>query len=429
MASAFPPRYTQAMMAGQGLAGLVVALAGIFTTLAGPDDKLCSEPASLVYADLDQLVGDFYPHGGMTLQQGQVNKAEMAAAVDGVLFGSPTDFSTCGKYSADMSTLVYFTVAVAVLLGCMATYPVLERLPLTTFYVQLDVMGGIVSRSEKAPSGNDRGGCSCCGSRKNTSSWHTCDSNNINNGAVTNTSSVDSMHRRLVERCSPDLLSPGKPTSDGDTTLLEEDETIGGDESNEGGRRHPVAVGDGDVRSMLGELRRQLAPISRYSFSVFLVFAVTLSIFPAATSEIVSSRRCLPGRARFFADDIFVLFSFVSFNTFDFVGRLAAGASIVMPASWLPTASTLRLVFVPLFLACRSQKSRLHQWLRADVYSLTIMPLFAVTNGYVGSLSMMAGSQKGAWAGTAMVLFLSFGLLVGSLLSFLVLYITTGGVS
>ncbi|CAN0442063.1 unnamed protein product, partial [Scytosiphon promiscuus] len=35
MASAFPPRYTQAMMAGQGLAGLAVALAGLFTTLAG----------------------------------------------------------------------------------------------------------------------------------------------------------------------------------------------------------------------------------------------------------------------------------------------------------------------------------------------------------------------------------------------------------
>ncbi|CAM9876841.1 unnamed protein product, partial [Ectocarpus sp. 12 AP-2014] len=92
---------------------------------------------------------------------------------------------------------------------------------------------------------------------------------------------------------------------------------------------------------------------------------------------------------------------------------------------WLPTASVSRLVFVPLMLACRSEHSRFRDWLSADVFPLTLMPLFAFTNGYVGSLSMMAGSQLGAWAGTAMVLFLSGGLLAGSLLSFLVLFAST----
>ncbi|CAN0599862.1 unnamed protein product [Laminaria digitata] len=53
------------------------------------------------------------------------------------------------------------------------------------------------------------------------------------------------------------------------------------------------------------------------------------------------------------------------------------------------------------------------------------MPAFAFTNGYVSSLSMMAGSQGGPWAGTAMVLFLSAGLFAGSSLSFLVLFAST----
>lgn len=421
MASAFPPRYTQAMMAGQGLAGLVVALAGIFTTLAGPDDKSCVEPDSLVDADLDQLAVDsFYPRREMTQQQGPPNLAEMAA-IDDVVFRSSAEFSACAPYSADWSTLVYFTIAVTVLLGCMASYPVLERLPVTTYYMQPDAMGGIAS-SVKTPPGNGGGVGSGCGSCGNNSNWRTCGGGSSNSAVL---SPVASMHRRLVERHSPGLLSPGKPLSDGDTILLHEDEE-NGDESNGGGCA--VATADNDVRSTFRKLRNNLAPISKYAFSVFMVFAVTLSVFPGATSEVTSSRRCQPGRARFFAGDIFVLFSFVSFNAFDFMGRLAAGASIVMPAGWLPSASILRLAFVPLFLACRSEKSRLRQWLSADAYPLIIMPLFAVTNGYVGSLSMMAGSQKGAWASTAMVLFLSSGLLVGSLLSFLVLFVSTGGV-
>lgn len=404
MASAFPPKYTQAMMAGQGLAGLVVALAAMFTTLAGPDDTSCTASAATI--------------------SGATNKLDRLKTADAYSAAQLFTSSACSSYSVDWSTLVYFTIAVAVLLGCIATYPVLERLPLTTFYMQPcgvnASQGGEVTICSAAKTGDSH-------------HRHSCGQNSIprsgNCASVTEIGQLDSMHHRLVEQRSPSrsprpLLSPGKPLSDGNTVLWDQDDCEGGEESGSAGARNGTVTGDG-ARPML-RIRSKLAPIAEYAFAVFMVFAVTLSIFPGATSEIVSSRRCLPGRARFFSDDIFMLFSFVSFNTFDFLGRLAAGAKSVIAPKHLPHAAVMRLVFVPLFLACRSENSRLSQWLSADAFPLMLMPVFAMTSGYVGSLSMMAGSQKGPFAGTAMVLSLSAGLLAGSLLSFVVLFVTTG---
>lgn len=192
--------------------------------------------------------------------------------------------------------------------------------------------------------------------------------------------------------------------------------------------------------------RNKLAPISRYGFSVFFCFVVSISMYPAATSEIISRRRCSPGSSRFFSDDIFTLFSFVSYNAFDLLGRLAVSGGtggvgnsdgivakiVVIPESWLPLAALSRLALAPLLLACRTTRSSQNLlmgpwgWLRSwmsssDIFPLTVIPLFGFTNGFLVSLSMMGGSQRGAWAGAAMVVCLSFGLLVGSLMSFVVL--------
>lgn len=394
MASAFPPRYTQAMMAGQGLAGLAVALAGLFTTLAGPDDQSCivdlDETATTARESSSRKTGAFtdnHParHAG-------------AQALDDTPLGS-----SCAAYTRDWSTLVYFGVAVVVLLGCMLTYPLLERLPLTAFFTRggdEDGAGG-----ESVHEGNFVEDSSI------GDGWL-----GVGRSAVISSSSPtgSSMYRRLVDDPPLRLLSVDKPLSD--STMYDK-----GEEGERPKTDGSVAVNIATVTAV-GGVRARLAPISRYAFAVFMVFTVTLSVFPGATSEIVSSRQCAPGRSRFFAGDVFVMFSFVSFNAFDLIGRLAAGLTLALPRAWLPTAAVSRLVFVPLLLACRSEQSRFRNWLSADIFPLALMPLFAVTNGYVSSLSMMAGSQKGAWAGTAMVLFLSGGLLAGSLLSFVVLY-------
>ncbi|CAM9482790.1 unnamed protein product [Scytosiphon promiscuus] len=413
MASAFPPRYTQAMMAGQGLAGLAVALAGLFTTLAGPDDQSCivdlgstTSPARTTSTSdgSDEFADSFRERQTRYSSAGNDNLLE----------------SSCAAYTRDWSTLVYFGVAVIVLLGCMLTYPCLQRLPLTAFYSRTSASVGGDCDEDVATAKRIGVGIADEGARIDDG-WL-----GVGRAAVSSSSSSSptgsSMYRRLVETPPLQLGHPDNPPSD--STVYVKGEA--GDEASK--RDSAVVVNGGSFTgdtTALDGLRSRLAPIGRYAFAVFMVFTVTLSVFPGATSEIVSSRECEPGRSRFFAGDVFVMFSFVSFNAFDLLGRLSAGLALVLPNGWLRIASVSRLVFVLLFLACRSENSRFGNWLSADMFPLILMPLFAFTNGYVGSLSMMAGSQKGAWAGTAMVLFLNGGLLAGSLLSFVVLLVST----
>lgn len=401
-------------MAGQGLAGLAVALAGLFTTLAGPDDQSCiidrdgmTSPArAMSNSDSSELFTDSYLGP-------QARHLEVTAWDDNLLG------SSCAAYTRDWSTLVYFGVAVMVLLGCMLTYPCLQRLPLTAFYT---CTGAYVAGScDEDVASTERIGEGMADERgRNEDAWH-----GVGLAAVSSSSSSptgSSMYRRLVDTPPLQLGNLDKPMSDSTMHAKREE----GEEADK--RDAAVVVNGGSFMGSTtarGGLRARLAPIGRYAFAVFIVFTVTLSVFPGATSEIVSSRQCEPGRSRFFAADVFVMFSFVSFNAFDLLGRLAAGLAVVLPNVWLPTASVSRFAFVPLFLACRSENSRFRNWLSADVFPLVLMPLFAFTNGYVGSLSMMSGSQKGAWAGTAMVLFLNGGLLAGSLLSFVVLFANT----
>eukprot|EP00752_Nemacystus_decipiens_P005352 g4853.t1 len=418
MASAFPPRYTQAMMAGQGLAGLAVALAGLFTTLAGPDDQSCIVDPTEAFTnsplDSSSSSGSGGSGDGAFTDHHPARRAGVLA-LDGS--GGPVGSPPCAAYTRDWGTLVYFGVAVVVLLGCMLTYPLLERLPLTAFYTR----GGGGDDDEDGAAAESANGSDVHGLGGKDDGWLGVGHTAAVSSSLSPTGS-SSMYRRLVDDTPPlRLLALGKPLSDSDAY-----ERGGQGEGPKGdvGPVGPVGVNIATAAGA-GGLRSRLAPISRYAFAVFLVFTVTLSVFPGATSEIVSWRRCQPGRSRFFAGDVFVMFSFVSFNSFDLLGRLAAGLARALPYGWLPTASVSRCVFVPLLLACRSENSRFRDWLSADAFPLILMPLFAFTNGYVGSLSMMAGSQKGAWAGTAMVLFLNGGLLAGSLLSFVVLFAST----
>ena len=387
MAASFPPKYTQAMMAGQGLAGLAVALAGLFTTLVGPDDQSC-----IPYRD-----------------QSDATNAHLVQNMGGDVTTVPAP--SCAAYTRDWGTLVYFAIAVVVLLGCLVTYPLLQRLPVTIFYTcAIDNFDGMSAFMDDVASKGDIKVNSIGGG-----DWLTGSSSTVQS----NTNMQSSMSMRLVEAPPLRLLPVDQALSDSAVHQEPQERDLVIDSHSDKGTVNVLTNSFGGIQS-------KLAPILSYGFSVFFVFMVTLSVFPGATSLIVSSRQCRPGRARFFASDVFLLFSFVSFNAFDFLGRLAAGLSVVLPAKWLPAASVCRIVFVPLFLACRSENSRFpYHWLWADAFPLSIMPIFAFTNGYFGSLSMMAGSQKGAWAGTTMVLFLSGGLLAGSLLSFLVVFAST----
>jgi equilibrative nucleoside transporter 1/2/3 len=91
----FPPIYTQAMMAGQGLAGLVTSVASIGTLLAVSPDDSCPDPDNTDDTDTDQ----------------------------------------CDPYTKmDWAAFSYFVVAVVTLLMCVVCYVALDKMPVTNYY-------------------------------------------------------------------------------------------------------------------------------------------------------------------------------------------------------------------------------------------------------------------------------------------------------
>lgn len=119
-----------------------------------------------------------------------------------------------------------------------------------------------------------------------------------------------------------------------------------------------------------------------------LVFTVTLSVFPAITAMVTTSSNS-PGKWGLFFNPICC---FLLFNVMDWLGR-----SLTSYFLWpdedsqqlLPLLVCLRFLFVPLFMLCHvPQHARLPIIFRQDAYFITFMLLFAVSNGYLVSLTM-----------------------------------------
>ncbi|ELV09535.1 Equilibrative nucleoside transporter 2, partial [Tupaia chinensis] len=153
-----------------------------------------------------------------------------------------------------------------------------------------------------------------------------------------------------------------------------------------------------------------------------LVFTVTLSVFPAITAMVTSSTS--PGRwSRFFNP----ICCFLLFNVMDWLGR-SLTSYFLWPdedSRLLPLLVCLRFLFVPLFMLCHvPERSRLPILFPQDAYFITFMLLFAVSNGYLVSLTMCLAPrqvlpQEREVAGALMTFFLALGLSCGASLSFL----------
>lgn len=159
----------------------------------------------------------------------------------------------------------------------------------------------------------------------------------------------------------------------------------------------------------------------------FLVFSLTLCLFPGWISQLRSTHQC---ETHFrLSNDLYVPMSFVVFNIGDLTGRLLSEKVPVTHIHHLSTklvaAALSRLVlFPPLFLLCVTQDPR--SWdISSDVYSFAVQFFFAVTNGLLVSCSFMhaphlvahnTGMQERA--SELMTFAVYFGLLTGSTLSF-----------
>ncbi|GAA6001331.1 nucleoside transmembrane transporter FUN26 [Rhodotorula paludigena] len=164
--------------------------------------------------------------------------------------------------------------------------------------------------------------------------------------------------------------------------------------------------------------------------AMFLVFGVTLAVFPSITSTIVSVKTDLPDARVLQRPELFVPLGFAVFAAGDWLGRVLPQIERLAFTNWkwLMAGSVARIVFVPLFLACnQTAGGEGRAIIRSDLAFFFIMLVFAVSNGYLSTLIMLASvvepsleADEVEVAATCLAFYLTSGLAAGSFLSFAV---------
>ena len=187
------------------------------------------------------------------------------------------------------------------------------------------------------------------------------------------------------------------------------------------------------------------------SFSVWMVFFVTLSLFPGVATMMkpqVDSGSSLNTMADAFFDpnydvistsssdsqtwleEWFSLILITLFMIFDFVGRLLPSFFVFFTPKtlWIPVV--VRAVFFPLFSLMAAGI-----WTYGvNYFAPIVMILFALSNGYFGTVAMIFGPaetdpEESEVASTIMSFSLNFGIFCGSFFSLLLLYFINGSFS
>lgn len=178
------------------------------------------------------------------------------------------------------------------------------------------------------------------------------------------------------------------------------------------------------------------------AFTVWLVFFVTLSLFPGVVTMIKpypdadSLVSLSSGSSSSFIDnsstvdfltDWFSLILITLFMIFDFVGRYLPSCFVICSPGtlWIPVG--IRLAFFPMFALLAAGI-----WTSGAVFWAPIVVIvFAFTNGYFSTVAMIFGPSKADQdemdiASTIMSFALNFGILCGSFFSLLMLYLING---
>lgn len=419
-----PPTYTAALMSGQGLAGLSVAVAGIVTQAAGPEPDGWCAPKS--------------DHEG-----------DDKAGVQ------------CSTYSISYSALSYFLIATIVLGSCAILFYVLVKLPFTEWHTRLAGVNIYAQDSTE----NIKEPLLTVGDLEDSD--HILKEASINFGEG-NFSKLEDQDEHEDFDGDGGFAHSDLHSSTGSTTLqrnvnpLTRAAAAGGGPYNtmDGGdsRIHSLDSGvksdvksfkdskllgseadtdDGAIEKSLGmisfsEVMAVLRVIKTPALTVFIVFTITICLFPATIVFLLSEHHCNT-EERFF-NDLFVPFFFVLFNLGDFLGRVIAGyfTPVFTPKNiWV--AGSLRVLFIPLFLLCNLSNSQLPVLFHSDAFPVVFMVLFALSNGYVSSTCMQMGpamvpSADAPLAGVIMIFCLTAGLMGGAVVSFPVTAISQGHV-
>ncbi|KAG0476710.1 hypothetical protein HPP92_013087 [Vanilla planifolia] len=149
--------------------------------------------------------------------------------------------------------------------------------------------------------------------------------------------------------------------------------------------------------------------IKWHGFGVFLIYVVTLSIFPGYITEDVHSKAL---------KDWYPIILITGYNVFDLVGKSLAAIYLMENANAAVGACVARLLFYPLFFGC------IHgpEFFRTELPVAVLTCLLGLTNGYFTAVLMILAPktvpiQHAETAGIVLVLFLVLGLVVGSVVS------------
>lgn len=163
--------------------------------------------------------------------------------------------------------------------------------------------------------------------------------------------------------------------------------------------------------------------IWHYGVSLFLIFFVTLAIYPAVTVLVESEYK---GKGYAWNDIYFVpVVTYLIFSAGDYAGRVLCGV-LQWPKGrpWLVMfLSVARCIFIPALLFCNAQpRHHLPVYIHSDIYYILITVAFAITNGYLCNLTFILAptvvdSQEKEIASAMMGAFLGIGLASGATLS------------
>ncbi|OAY80445.1 Equilibrative nucleotide transporter 1 [Ananas comosus] len=149
--------------------------------------------------------------------------------------------------------------------------------------------------------------------------------------------------------------------------------------------------------------------IKWHGFGIFLIYVVTLSIFPGYITEDVHSEAL---------KDWYPIILIAGYNIFDLVGKSLPALYLLENADIAVAGCVVRLLFYPLFLGC------LHgpKFFRTEIPVTVLTCLLGLTNGYLTSVLMILAPktvpiQHSETAAIVIVLFLVIGLSVGSVVS------------
>jgi hypothetical protein len=158
--------------------------------------------------------------------------------------------------------------------------------------------------------------------------------------------------------------------------------------------------------------------VSLMALQVLGCFLITFVVFPGTT---LSTNFDFLGTPNNKERAWFSVLMITCFNVFDTVGRFAGGKFHLLTPNTVFILSSLRLIFIPLFVLVQLNSSP--TWIfQSDWFRILNMALFSITNGYNSTLLMIYGPSlvKDAdkeRAGLIMSFHLVGGIFLGSLIA------------